>query len=384
MRNINQIIPIETEILKWARKRLNLEIAEVAHKIGKKPSEVTNWENGKSLPSLAQLEELAYDVYKIPLATFFLSEVPQEPKINQQFRTIPDSEIDNLPPAFIISVKEGQYYQAVLRELFDNKNPVPNPLFKAIGRVENTSLQKVADTIREKLLISLEIQSSFKDSTEAFKYYRNALETSGIFVFQQTLKTICRGYSLYDSEFPIIVVNSSEISDTGKNFTLFHEFCHLLHATGGISNEFTYQSTNNIEVICNKLASLILVDTHELLDELKLKQIDPKQVSDLQLGIISKKFRVSKEVILRKLLDLDLTTQKFYLEKRKEWLSSLPLRKKSKGGNHFNIKLSKLGYNYSSIVLRNMYSGKISKYQASEYLNTKINYLPVIEKLVFK
>ncbi len=384
MKSNNEIITIDQNILIWARKRLNLDINEVAHRLKKKPSIIMSWENGKSKPSLSQLETLAYEVYKVPLATFFLPEPPDEPPINQQFRTIPDSEITRLPYKFMLLVKEAQFYQEALKELFDGKNPVDRPIFKSMVNIRGGSIQNAATLIRERLTINKEKQSKFKDSTEAFKYYRNILETNGVFVFQQTLKNFCRGYSLFDPEFPIIIVNSSEATDTGKNFTLFHELSHLLHSMGGISNEYTYQSTNQIEVTCNKLASLILVDDKELVKELKEYDIDPHDIKDNQLQLIANKFKVSQEVILRKLLDLNMASQSYYSEKRKQWLASVPKARKSKGGDHYIIKLSKLGHYYSSLVLKTMYSGKISRYQASEFLNTKINHITKLEKLIFR
>jgi Zn-dependent peptidase ImmA (M78 family) len=384
MKGNNEIIPIDYKILVWARKRLNLDITEVAHKLKIKPSIITSWEKGDSLPSLSQLEALSYEIYKVPLATFFLSETPDEPHINQQFRTIPTSEITKLPYKFMILLKEAQYYQEALKEIFDGKNPIAKTIFKSDEQFSENALQNIANQIRQTLNISREKQSKFKDTTEAFKYYRNALESNGIFVFQQTLKSICRGYSLFDKEFPVIIVNSSEFSDTGKNFTLFHELSHLLYSTGGISNDYTYHSTNQIEVSCNKLASLILVDNSELIEELKKLYIDPHNIQDDQLQLIAKKFKVSQEVILRKLLDLDMTSPSYYAEKRKQWLATTTKKRKSKGGDHFNIKLSKLGHYYSSTILKTMYSGKISRYQASEFLNTKINYIPKIENLLFK
>jgi Zn-dependent peptidase ImmA (M78 family) len=384
MKSNNEIITIDYNILIWARRRINMDIVEVAHLLKKKPSIISSWEIGKSKPSLSQLETLAYEIYKIPLATFFLPEPPDEPTIKQQFRTIPDSEITQLPYKFMLLVKEAQFYQEALKEIFAGKNPIDRPIFKSNNNLSGGSLLDTANLIREKLIIDKEKQSKFKDSTDAFKYYRNTIETNGVFVFQQTLKNYCRGYSLFDTEFPIIIVNSSEVTDTGKNFTLFHELSHLLHSMGGISNEYTYQSTNQIEVTCNKLASLILVDSKELIQELKENEIDPYDIKDKQLQLIAHKFKVSQEVVLRKLLDLNMTSQAFYSEKRKQWLAFPPKIRKSKGGNHYNIKLSKLGHYYSSQVLKSMYSGKISRYQASEFLNTKINLIPNIEKIIFK
>ncbi len=383
MTSNNQIIPINPDILVWARERLNMDLAEVSDKLGQNTAIVTNWENGQSLPSLSQLEKMAYEIYKIPLATFFLPDVPSEPSLNQEFRTIPEAEIKNLPPKFILQVKRAQYYIVVLKELFDGNNPSQSPIFRGSG-IDELSIQQKAKYLRKQLNINIKVQSTFKNSTEAFKYYRSSLEKNGIFVFQQTLKNICRGYSLFDTEFPLIVVNSSEISDTGKNFTLFHELSHILHATGGITNNDSYQSDHVVEIECNKLASLILLDTNEFFEEIRSLKLNPGQIEDAYLPILANKFKVSQEVILRRLYDLDLTTRENYENKRKEWLEYLPKKRKSKGGNHFNIKLSQLSNQYSSAVFTKMYEGVLSSYQAAELLNTKINYLPKIEKLIFK
>lgn len=379
----NEIVPIEPKILEWARTRINMSIPEVAKKLDKKIDTITNWEKGTEQPSLAQLEKLAYTVYKIPLAVFFLPEPPEEPSINRQFRTIPEQEITSLPSALMLKVKEGQYYQEVLKDLFNGKNPVTNPIFKKYSNIQLDRIN-IADSIRKDLKINRQIQSDFKDTTETFKYYREQLENAGIFVFQQTLKKDCRGYSLYDEEFPIIVINSSEISDTGKNFTLFHELSHLLLNIGGLTNDYTYQSNNHEEIFCNKLASNILVDTDELLDDKLIRRNNSIEWSDKILKQLAHDFKVSQEVILRKLLDLDLTTSRFYSLKREDWLQNLPQKRKGSGGDFYRNKLSKLGNHYATIILSNLYNGRINPYQASEYMGIKINQIPQIERLVFK
>lgn len=379
----NEIVPIEPKILEWARNRINMSIPEVAKKLDKDIYTITNWEKGIELPSLAQLEKLAYIVYKVPLAVFFLPEPPEEPSINRQFRTIPEQEITLLPSALMLKVKEGQYFQEVLKDLFNGKNPVPNPIFKRYSNIQLDS-NNVADSIRKDLKINRQIQNSFKNTTEAFKYYRERLENDGIFVFQQTLKKYCRGYSLYDEEFPIIVINSSEISDTGKNFSLFHELSHLLLNMGGLTNDYTYQSNNHEEIFCNKLSSNILVDNDELLGDNLIRSNNSIEWSDKILKKLAHDFKVSQEVVLRKLLDLDLTTSKFYNLKREDWIQKLPIKKKGSGGDFYRNKLSKLGNHYTTIILSNLYNGRINPYQASEYLGLKINQIPQIERLVFK
>jgi Zn-dependent peptidase ImmA (M78 family)/DNA-binding XRE family transcriptional regulator len=383
MSNNNEIVQIEPRILVWARTRINMSISEVAQKIKKDEKTIEDWEKGNDLPSFAQLEKLAYKIYKVPLAVFFLAEPPAEPPINNQFRTIPSQEIAHLPSGLMLKVREGQYFQEVLKEIFNGKNPVLNPIFNRFKGFQNTDTILVAKEIRKILGINKKVQSNFKDTTEAFRYYREKLEQNGIFVFQQTLKDYCRGYSLFDSEFPIIVINSSEESDTGKNFTIFHELSHLLLNMGGITNEYSYYSHNQEEILCNSLASHILIDNEEISNNSMIINNKSHEWSEDLLWLLARDHKVSKEVILRKLLDLNLTSQNFYTLKRSEWIS-IPFRKKSGGGDFYRNKLSKLGYYYSTIVLNNLYNGRINTYQASEYLTLKINQIPNIERLVFK
>ncbi|MFP4369644.1 MAG: ImmA/IrrE family metallo-endopeptidase [Candidatus Kapaibacterium sp.] len=379
----NEIVQIEPKILEWARTRINMSLFEAAEILKKDEETIKKWEQGIAQPTLAQLEKLAYTAYKIPLAVFYLPEPPEESPLKRQFRTIPDNEILSLPYELMLSIKEGQYYQEVLKELFYDKNPAHSPIFKKYSELKLNDTIKIAQSIRIDLNINKSIQSDFKNTAEAFKYYREKIEKKGVFVFQQTLKNYCRGYSLYDKEFPIVVINSSELSGAGKNFTLFHELSHLLLNMGGLTNDFTYRSNDKEEIFCNKLAANILVDNNELLSDIHVKSNKSLEWDDEVLQLLAGKFKVSKEVILRKLLDMNLTTNSFYSSKREEWLEQFPQKRKG-GGNFYKNRLSKLGNNYINAVLSSLYNGRINSYQASEYLNIKINQIPEIEKLVFE
>jgi Zn-dependent peptidase ImmA (M78 family) len=384
MEKNNQLIQIEPKILVWARTRLNLSIQEVANSLNKDTKIVSDWEKGDELPTLSQLEKLAYQIYKLPLAVFFMSEPPEEPSLKKQFRTIPEHEFNLLPSALILKIKEGQYYQEVLKEIFNEKNPVELPIFRKYANKENNNPIGIANSIREELKINKSALANFGSPTETFKYYREQIEKSGIFVFQQTLKNYCRGYSLFDDEFPIIIINSSEISDTGKSFTLFHELAHLIIKTGGLTNNFTFQSNDQLEIYCNLLASHILVNNEDLLKIINVYGSPRHDWDENSLMFFANEFKVSKEVILRKLLDMGLASTHFYNSKRQEWSQTLYPKKKDGGGEFYRNKLSKLGNYYTSIIFNNLYSGRINPYQASEYLGIKVNQLPGIEKLILK
>ena len=68
---------VNRKILTWARERSGLSIAQVAKATGRAAEEIEAWESDSpAAPTYAQLETLAYDVYKRPIALFFFPEPP--------------------------------------------------------------------------------------------------------------------------------------------------------------------------------------------------------------------------------------------------------------------------------------------------------------------
>jgi transcriptional regulator with XRE-family HTH domain len=65
---------IQPSLLKWARESANMTTADVADKLKKPIALVDAWENGSSAPTYSQLETLAYDLYKRPLAMLSASQ----------------------------------------------------------------------------------------------------------------------------------------------------------------------------------------------------------------------------------------------------------------------------------------------------------------------
>ena len=71
---MNNTISINPNLLIWARESLGLSIDEVVHKLDRKSITTDvfeSWENGVTSPTYLQLERLAYDIYKRPIAIFF-------------------------------------------------------------------------------------------------------------------------------------------------------------------------------------------------------------------------------------------------------------------------------------------------------------------------
>lgn len=70
---MSEHIPVNPDILRWARETAGYSIEDVVDKIKRKQvtvKVVQDWEDGNASPSYPQLEKLAYEIFKRPLALF--------------------------------------------------------------------------------------------------------------------------------------------------------------------------------------------------------------------------------------------------------------------------------------------------------------------------
>ena len=387
----NQPVKVEPSILVWARETMGLSQSDVAKRIKKDEKIVSEWESGELLPTFSQLEKLAYQIYKRPLVVFFLPEPPKETTVKEDFRTIPDQDISALSPDVRLVIRKTKHHQVGLKEIYSNKNPAEHQIHKDLSFRVELNIVQATTKVREYLKISFDFKKSISDAAAAFAAYRVILQDNGIFVFQYPLKSV-RGFSLTDKEFPVIVVNSSD-SPTAKNFTLFHELCHILFNTGGVFRDFVKEELimelNEIEKFCNEFASEFLVPAVEMAKQFTLGQDANNKVWDEdKIRSVATLFKVSKEVILRRLLDLNLTNRYQYGQMTKRWNEQYKLlrenRKKQEGGPPYQtLVISHLGKKYVSEVLESYHSGKLDVRRTANFLGVKVNQVSKIEDKIY-
>src|SRR3990172_5879381 len=146
---------IQPEILRWARESQGYSIEEVARRLERDPADIVSWEAGDTTPTYAQLEDLAYRLYKRPLAVFFLPAPPAEPNLKQEFRTLPDFEIDQLSADTRYQLRLARAFQVSLQELNDGTNPAERQIFRDVELSPALSAHEAAEAIRDYLGISL-------------------------------------------------------------------------------------------------------------------------------------------------------------------------------------------------------------------------------------
>ena len=178
-----QSIPVNPDMLKWARNTAGLSIADVVKQVKRKritQETVLNWEKGNGSPSYSQLELLAYKIYKRPLALFFFPEPPEEESPQQAFRTLPEYEIERMPPRMRLLIRKARALQINLSELYDNINPASKQILLDLSFEPSVSPEYMALKIREYLGVELNVQIEWSDVDEAMKEWRAILEKHGI------------------------------------------------------------------------------------------------------------------------------------------------------------------------------------------------------------
>ena len=373
---------ISKEVLQWAREKAGFSLAEVATALNKEVGVVEAWERGVAAPTYAQLEELAYKLYKRPLAAFFLPKPPEETPLRKEFRTLPQTEFKKLAPDTMLAVREMQARQIYLHELLDGKTHSDRPIFRNLLPTPDIALKSLADDVRHHLGIPLSQQFRWSSSEQALENWRIAIERAGVISFKRPFKQKdISGLCLLDDVFPIICLNNSS-SINRQIFTLLHELCHVLLHTSGIckvDDTFIRGLRGNykkIEVLCNQFAAAFLVPEDDFLDRVRNKTI-----TDSVLSKLANIYSVSRSVVIRRLYDLKLVTKQFFDEKEAEYVADYMRRpSKSSGGNYYLTQVTYLGKTYLGMVLQAYHRNQLNRQQLADYLGVRARNLDGLEQ----
>jgi len=384
---MNDTVPITPDVLRWARESAGLTVDDVVKKINRKGvthQVVEEWEEGFSCPTYSQLERLAYDLYKRPLALFFFPEPPEELSPKQSFRTLPEYEIDHLPSRMRMLLRKAGAFQMNLYELYDSANSAKRNLVHDLSFKIEESEVNMAKQVREYLSITLDEQVGLKSTDDAFKFWREKLEELGIFIFKDAFKSDSfSGFCLYDDEFPVIYVNNSK-SMTRQIFTLFHELAHLLFKTGGVDTrlddyiDYIEGDALQIEVLCNRFAGEFLVPSEDF-----SKRVSGSRIDDALISELANTYHVSREVILRRFMDRGSVGQEYYESKVAEWASDKNGRKGS-GGNYYSTQGAYLGVKYIEKAFSCYYKNQITAERLADYLDVKVKNIDGMEALLYR
>jgi Zn-dependent peptidase ImmA (M78 family) len=373
------------KLLIWARETSGFSIPEAAKKIGVKEEQIEAWESNEGRPTVVQLRKVA-EVYKRPLSTFFLSELPRGFSIPHDFRQSPGEIAFVYSPRLRFELRQASERREVALDLYEGLGDEPKPF--SLTTTISQNVEEVAMRIRDALGVTYEQQSGWNNSYKALREWKSRLEALDILVFQISgiPSSEVRGFSHAETFFPVVAVNRAE-TPNGRLFSLVHEFCHLMLRQSSIC-DFEEDSSravvdNHIEEFCNGVAGATLVPRQYLLNEPVILQtsgfIDWPE-SDIQA--LSNIYCVSREVIVRRLVTVGRARERFYQKKREEYLAQYKVGKTKQGGfaeNQGRKRASILG-NFARIVIESYYRDHLTLSDLSGYLGIKVRHLPDLER----
>jgi Zn-dependent peptidase ImmA (M78 family)/DNA-binding XRE family transcriptional regulator len=381
---------VKPELLVWARKSARYQVHEAAKKANVSAERLTEWESGDSAPTINQLRMLA-NIYKRPLAVFFLPEPPRQFDAMRDFRRLPDAVNAEYTPELVLAIRRARFRREIAVELAEELEfEIPRLDFDP--RPFGADGNRLAEAARKLLNVTPDEQLHWRDKYEALNAWSAAVERVGVLVFQTSGVSMreMRGFSVRESVYPVIVVNAKD-SPRGRVFTILHEFAHLLMHSGGLCDTHETRDLDSdeqrLEVLCNHIAGAMLVPESALLDAIQNMASTLKRgaIADAELTVLSHRFAVSQEVILRRLLTLGRVSVDFYRKKRDELHKAYEREREQEEGfaPHHQVVVRDLGKQYIRIVLGAYHQEAITSSDVSDYLGTRLKHLPKIERAVF-
>jgi len=377
---------VTPQVLAWARREAGLEPEVAAHKVNVKPDRLMRWESGDDRPTIPQLLKLS-EVYKRNPAMFYLPEPPREALAVHDFRRLPDAATAELSPELRYEIRLA----TTRREIFLGVlGPEAVETRLPQIRLDAEAPERSAATIREHLGITVAEQKTWRRADVGFRHWRDALERIGVLVFQTTRVDVkeMRGFSLVEQQLPVILLNGGD-AHAGRSFSLLHELCHLMFRDGGLclpGEERRLEATGH-EVLCNRVAGAALVPADSLLAEPVVRRVAGRESwADEDLAALAREYSVSREAVLRRLLVVGRTTDRFYRAKRRQYAAQAAARQEDEGGfvaPQFRQALNRVGRLYAKGMLESFYEGRVSASDLSRYLGLKLKHLPEFEAAVF-
>lgn len=361
-------IPINPQVLVWARKERGLSEAEAAKRLGISEEELRQVEASEKLP-ISKLRRIA-SKFQITFASLLMPEpLPDNtrPKVTD-FRTH-ESGKPRRDHELLVRVED---INQQLELMGDIRRRAPElfgqPIFPLATLGSNE--ERLAARERERISVPLTQQFAWQTDSTAFKHWRNVIEAQGVFVYVINLGPTknCRGLSFFDERnIPVVVVNSTESEAKARNFTLWHEYAHILLRMTGISDQ---NRRNAVERFCNQFAAFFLMPRADFKTAAERLRSSSGELGDYQVARLATQFKVSKTAAAIHLEDIGLVPSGFYARLSAKW--SKPKEKKAfSQATHPEKKLTKYGVKHVRTVFEALDRGRINQLDAHDLLDVQ-------------
>ncbi len=366
-----------------------MDLDEAAGKIGVKAGRLREWETGDKRPTIIQARKMS-QVYRRPLSAFYLPERPTAMgfSVPHDFRRLPKDQPSDLSPELIAELRRIEYLRDAAIEITEEPPEEPKRFVGTIRLGESAEI--VAHRAMEFMGMPMSARRHWRTPYDALNGWKDAIEWQGVLVMHLNRVDVdeVRGIVIAEPIFPLIAVNGKD-SPNGRIFTLIHEFIHLMLGATGMSNmRLTRRPRTHeqrVEQFCNRIAGEVLVPRQALLSHEDVRSASgTTDWSDETISDLANYFKVSREVVVRRLVILGRATDDFYRQKRLQYARERAAAGKSTGGPMPMSRriIRAIGQPFARIVLDAYHREAISSSDLAEMLGARLKHLRAVEDLL--
>ena len=346
-------VAVTQSVLAWALQRADRSYEETVKKFPK----FGDWMSGDALPSLRELEKFASFTH-VSLGALIMPEPPDETLPIADMRTRGSKVIERPSGNLLDTIDRYQQFQDWYHDYAREQGAEKLPFLGSVSSQDKPHM--VAHRVRELLLLD---QITATTPEQWRRDIVKALEEVGVLVMMSgivgtnTHRPLStdefRGFSLYDDLAPLIFVNLAGESYGAQNFTLVHEFTHLLAGHSALSGGDHLLGGTSEEAWCNRVAALAL------LPDDALAAFDAAQsVQDYRVA--ARRFGVSAEVALHRLYGARRIDEERYGALLEEVRADYGSEKhRTGGGNYYNTLTTRLGRPLATAIVTSTLEGRM-------------------------
>lgn len=366
---------INEKVLAWAVERAEIPLDVVARKVNVKPERIATWIEGEERPTFRQAQSLSSALH-IPFGYLFLKEPPEEKLAIPDLRTVGGDPARKLDLNFRDLLSDVLFKRDWFRDFIQDH---AGRELEFVGKYTvNDAVETVAADMR-KSLYGEEGPPQSGNWEEHLRMLIDKAEAAGIWVMRNGIVgsnthrplsvSQFRGFAISDKVVPLIFINGKD-AKAAQIFTFAHELAHIWLGESGVSNvelgDANYGAYQKVERKCNKIAAEFLIPAAGFPAQWRAAD----SLSD-NADRLSRIYKVSRIVIVRRALDLGLIDQasysRFYATEVARW-SDTPA---SEGGSfHNNLPLCN-GLRFTRAVVNQAVGGGLLLRHAASLLNAQ-------------
>lgn len=345
-------VAVSQSVLSWALQRSGRTFEKALTKFPK----LGDWMDGSGQPTLHDLEKFAAYTHT-SLGALIMPEPPDEALPIADMRTRESAAIARPSGNLLDTIDRYQQFQDWYHDYALEQGAEKLPFLGSASTQDNPHM--IARRVRELLRLDRVNATSpdqwQRDIVKALEDVGALVMMSGI-VGNNTYRPLStdefRGFSLYDDLAPLIFVNVADEPYSAQNFTLLHEFAHLLLGHSALSGGDRLLGGSGEEAWCNRVAACVLLP-----DEALTAFDGVATVQDYRA--VARRFGVSAEVALHRLHGARRIDEERYGALLEAVRADYGGEKRSSGGgNYYNTLTARLGRSFATAVVTSTLEGR--------------------------